>query len=714
MDIIMTHNLKLKKRPLLRDIAFVCCLAAGLSLALILGSFKVDDATIFRYPQSGHVMNLGGIFGASMARVLIRFLGWSAWLLPCACVGLGWQVISSGTSRSWLVKFLSFPLLVASVSGLVAMISQRVSFLNQQSYAPAGFVGNCLSEILTGWLNPAGTFVLLFSLACISLMILTRFAPFLWLEKVLVLAPRGYVVLVGVFRAIIEKVSSKKVVQVTEQSPATLEVLRSPEENKMSMAPVEMVDSPTFFRPWLTLLDEPPVQSGQSDQAYLTNNARRVEEKLAEFGVRGEVVDIRPGPLVSMYEYQPAPGVKINRISGLADELAMTLMAHSVRIVAPIPGRGVVGIEIPNSNRELVCLREVLASSAFQQRKARLPVVMGKDLFGNPHVSDLSEMPHLLVAGTTGSGKSVFINSLLLSLLYSATPEEVRLLLVDPKRLELSVYADIPHLLHPVVTESGEAVKLLNWAVQEMERRYLLLAEKAVRDIEGYNRKLAEEKSEQAPLPRIVLVIDEFASLLRTAGREIEAPLVRLAQMARAAGIHLVLATQRPSVDVITGLIKANFSTRVAFQVSTNVDSRTILDQPGAEKLLGKGDMLFMSRESSALQRLHGAWVSDEEVERVVSFLRQQAAPRDQPSLVLPTNAEVQQQVADELDEKWDEALSIVVSTKQISISMLQRRLRIGYNRSARIIELMEQKGYIAPSDGTSRPRDVLIDVIPE
>jgi S-DNA-T family DNA segregation ATPase FtsK/SpoIIIE len=440
-----------------------------------------------------------------------------------------------------------------------------------------------------------------------------------------------------------------------------------------------------------------------------------------------------------MYEFAPAPGVKVNKIAGLQDDLAMALQAVSIRIVAPIPGRGVVGIEIPNKDREIVYLKEIIESEVFQRSGSRLAMALGKDIFGQVVVADLAKMPHLLVAGSTGSGKSVSINTIILSLLYRATPDDVRLIMIDPKMLELSIYEGIPHLLLPVVTNPKKASLALAWAVREMERRYQLMAAKGVRNIDGYNRKLAkeaknlkdlpqepveelfdeqiepplvsapEEELEHAHLPYIVVIVDELADLMMVAGREIEESIARLAQMARAAGIHLILATQRPSVDVITGLIKANFPTRISFKVFSRTDSRTILDSMGAETLLGMGDMLFLPPGVGYLQRVHGAFVSELEVQRVVDFLAKQAKPDyDKSILKAPPASDSSNLEEEEYDELWDEAVKIVTDSRQASISMVQRRLRVGYNRAARMIERMELEGIVGPSDGSGKPREVL------
>ncbi len=469
-----------------------------------------------------------------------------------------------------------------------------------------------------------------------------------------------------------------------------------------------------FALPSLDLLQEPEEPPAAEQAESLKHNSRLLEKKLADFGVQGQVEEVAPGPVVTMYEFKPAPGVKISKVAGLADDLAMNLRATSIRIVAPIPGKAVIGIEIPNQARETVYLREILASKAYSDSPSALTVALGKDILGSPMVTDLTRMPHLLIAGSTGSGKSVFINSLVLSILYKAGPDRVRLLMVDPKRIELSTYNDIPHLLHPIITSPKDATAGLRWAVAEMERRYELLAHLGVRNIRSFNKRLGKgrhqgpEGEELAPLPYLVVIIDELADLMMVASKEVEGLITRLAQMARAAGIHLVLATQRPSVDVITGLIKANFPSRISFRVTSRADSRVILDQQGAEHLLGSGDMLFTPPGTSQLIRIHGAFVSDRESEEVVRFLRSQARPDYDESIVQTGPGDERDLDGEELDERYDDAVALVKKTGQASISYVQRRLRVGYNRAARMIEQMEHEGIVGPSDG-SRPREVLI-----
>jgi len=467
--------------------------------------------------------------------------------------------------------------------------------------------------------------------------------------------------------------------------------------------------------PSLDLLSRPAEEEGGQDMSGLEEKARALASCLTDFGVNGEVHRIVPGPVVTMFEYKPAPGVKLARITSLSDDLAMALRALAVRI-DPIPGKDLVGIEIPNEDREVVYLRDVFESKAFNSAKSRLTLALGKDIQGLPYVADLAKMPHLLVAGATGAGKSVCLNGILLSLLYKAGPDDVKLLLVDPKRIELSVYSDLPHLVHPVVTEMSMAKNALEWAVFEMEKRYEAMARLGVRNIDGFNQKLGKvdlqtrpDLADLAPMPYLVIIIDELADLMMTAAKEAEIAIVRLAQLARAAGIHLILATQRPSVDVVTGLIKANFPTRISFQVTSKHDSRTILDTVGAEKLLGRGDMLFKPSGGKFL-RLHGAYVSEEEIARAVEFWKL----KEPQSFELDFAAWQQDAKAGEAgegapggldgDPVYQEAVDFVMEQGKASISLIQRRFRIGFNRAARYIEQMEMDGLLGPQEG-SKPR---------
>lgn len=472
-----------------------------------------------------------------------------------------------------------------------------------------------------------------------------------------------------------------------------------------------------YVLPPMDLLDEPPRSSRTVDQALLQQNAVILEQKLGDLGVEGRVVAIHPGPVITMYELSLASGIPLRRVLNMSDDLAMALKSGSTRVVAPIPGKDTVGIEVPNLNREIVHFREIVESSTFQESDAPLKMALGKEIDGEPFATSLARMPHLLIAGATGTGKSVGLNSLICSWLMCCHPDDLKLLLVDPKKLELSHYEDVPHLLHPVVTDPEKVPAVLGWAIREMERRYDLLSAVGAKNIQGYNQKVragevpsSEDGIPAQKLPYIVIIVDELAELMMVAAKDIEISIARLAQMARASGIHLILATQRPSVDVITGIIKANFPARLSFQVSARADSRTILDTVGAENLLGMGDMLFLPPGASKLRRLHGAYISEKEIGKLVDFIRAQRRPVYLQEISRQVTDDGQKPAGDPFQEdKYDEAVELVSRLGHASISLIQRHMRIGYNRAARIMEAMEAEGIVGPSDGTSRPRPVLV-----
>ena len=495
------------------------------------------------------------------------------------------------------------------------------------------------------------------------------------------------------------------------RKPTIVEAAKRP---RARAAPKRRAPTGSFHVPPLSLLDDPaPNPHGRVTREELLARSRLLEEKLGDFDVEASVVHVHPGPIITRFEIEPARGVKVSRIANLQDDLALAMKATAIRIIAPIPGRGTVGIEIPNEHPEFVYLKDILASEAFQQLKTEIPLALGKDTTGRVYCSDLAKMPHLLVAGATGSGKSICLNALLTGIIYRSTPKEVRFLMIDPKRLELPRYSGIPHLLSPVITEAKDAAMALQWLVSEMDRRYDVLSTMTVRDIYGFNRRIKEGEDldalapeDRQRLPHIVVIVDEFADLMVRAPREVEAPVQRLAQMARAVGIHLVFATQRPSVDVITGVIKANFASRIAFRVISMIDSRTVLDRNGAETLLGNGDMLFLPTGKPEPIRLHGAYMSPEETARVVAFLKKQGAPvyefdiRDQKTMG--------KLAASQADELYDDAVEVVVGTQMGSTSLLQRRLSVGYARAGRLMDLLEANGVVGPFKG-SKARDVLV-----
>ncbi len=737
-----------------KEILGLIWLALGVLLLVCLGSYSNNDPSFNNNLHPDQINNLVGVFGAYLADLLYQAFGLTALLWPLGCFNLAWRWLKFREVHFRFVRLVAFFILQISIGGLLALKFTSVPLFGSQINEAGGAIGRVLEMLLSRYLNIGGAAIILVVFFLVSLILSTRFSLVLFFDGMMERWGRRMEQRREARKA--RKELRKKEHQTIEiQAPTIIqpEPKKLPatknakgKKSKKTAAEEDQVafsfleTSGLYHMPVSSLLDHDGGEPKPIDRDNLTMAARMLEKKLLDFGVEGDVVEVKPGPVVTMYEFAPAPGIKVNKISNLQDDLAMALQAVSIRIVAPIPGRGVVGIEIPNRDREIVYLKEIIDSTAFLNTKGKLPMALGKDIFGQVVVSDLAKMPHLLVAGSTGSGKSVSINTIILSLLYRATPDDVRLIMIDPKMLELSIYEGIPHLLLPVVTNPKKASLALAWAVREMERRYQLMADKGVRNLDGYNRKLAkeakeaenlppepepiedfldaemeppvliepEEELEHGHLPYIVVIVDELADLMMVAGREIEESIARLAQMARAAGIHLILATQRPSVDVITGLIKANFPTRISFKVFSRTDSRTILDSMGAETLLGMGDMLFLPPGVGYLQRIHGAFVSELEVQRVVDFLSKQGKPSYDKSILKAPPTAGADTLEEEYDALWDDALKIVTDSRQASISMVQRRLRVGYNRAARMIERMEQEGIVGPSDGSGKPREVL------
>jgi len=726
-------------------------LTASVLTAASLLSYHSADPTFFSSSAAGHTTaNWIGTLGAHLSWILFFLVGLGAYALPAFGFWWSWSLLRGRAVFPYgRMHAVGLVLMLWTAVTLAAFHGPKASVFGQEILV-GGQLGTLSASFLAGRLNLLGAHVLLGGLFLIGLVLATPFSLKSF-GRLLLAIPFG---VFSLFKKPRAKAAGTEPKVPTEERPApaaqpsrkaknasgTERKLRetvpapTPRVSAEEPAPSSREKTAPSGRfaeavplPSVDLLDFYEAEEASLDPSVLQQKARTLEEKLGDFGVQGRVVGINPGPVITMYEYSPAPGIKISRIVSLADDLSMALKAMSVRVVAPIPGKAAIGIEIPNEKRAMVSLRSIIESKAFTASPSPLTIALGKDITGDPVVTQLTRMPHLLIAGATGTGKSVCINAILLSLLYRNTPETLRFLLIDPKRIELSTYENIPHLLHPVVTEPKMATRALRWAVQEMELRYKLLADKNVRNIESYNRVLGKEESrktpegppretangfvlEHHPLPYIVLVIDELADLMMVASREVEEYITRLAQMARAAGIHLILATQRPSVDVLTGIIKANIPTRISFQVSSKVDSRTVLDTNGAETLLGAGDMLFLPPGTGKLQRIQGAFVSDAEVQRVTDFWRERH-PEADPMAQRVSFAEKESgsEIADEeMDEKYEEAVRLVVESRQASISMIQRRLRIGYNRAARMIEIMEQQGIVSPSDG-SKPREVLV-----
>jgi len=740
-------HVSLNKR--LKEGAFLLLLAVSAYFVMALLSYSPEDPSWGYVGPRDHAQNAGGPTGAWFASVLFSLVGLMAYICPLMIAWAGWVMFRERndeeshihlTIARWVGFFLT-------LIGSTALSSMHVMRGNTLPEGPGGILGQQFSEWTIAALNQAGASLLLLAALLIGV---TLFSGVSWLA---VMDSIGGFTL-AVYRQTIElfgklkesqnaramKQERKEVVlkekkRVKNKPPPIIEApipevkksVRIEKEKQMTLLEIE----PNTSLPPLSLLDPAQHSGNKMSPESLQALSGQVERRLADFGIKAEVEAVLPGPVVTLFELSLAAGTKASKVTSLAKDLARALSIISVRVVEVIPGKSVIGLEIPNEHREMVYLSETLHSEAFDKSKSPLTLALGKDISGQPVVADLGKMPHALIAGTTGSGKSVAINTMILSLLYKATAEEVRLIMIDPKMLELSVYEGIPHLLTPVVTDMKEAANALRWCVAEMERRYKLMAAMGVRNIAGFNKKIADAEKAGEPIkdplfvveadpitgdlpeipdlrhmPYIVVIIDELADMMMVVGKKVEELIARLAQKARASGIHLLLATQRPSVDVITGLIKANIPTRIAFQVSSRIDSRTILDQMGAEHLLGHGDMLYMPPGSSIPQRTHGAFVDDHEVHRVVSHLKQSGEPNyieeilQEPTEAIPgLSADAAGVDTEDSDPLFDEAVQIIVESRRASISGVQRRLKIGYNRAARLVEEMERIGIVSSPD---------------
>ena len=749
----------------------------GLSLAILLAlsllsysphdpSFNVSTPS----PSSAPVRNWIGPFGAHTADLVFQFCGFAAFLFPVAMFLIAMKWFRSHVPDAPIAKSIGFCMLLTSVSAELALVRASAPWLVPEvrgALPPGGFLGSLLGDSMRAAFNPIGANLVAIATMLTALFLTTSFSfrsALAWMKKPM--ASEGaigrIIARVKAWREERESARLRKRVEeikiagrppVQQQRVSSKELdeeeeLAEPEadENRLidrapavikfhepEVAPPPKRNAPdpkisrskTAFRLPSPSLLKTAERGEKMDETELKEYARAIEQKCAEFDVGGHITQINPGPVVTTFEFKPEAGIKYSRITGLGDDLCLALKAESI-LIERIPGKSTVGIEVPNPHRETIALRDVIESPEFSHTSSKLTLPMGKDLIGRIRTAELTQMPHLLIAGSTGTGKSVFINSLLMGMLYKATPDEMKLVLVDPKQLELGLYSDIPHLFTPVVTDPKIAANVLRNATREMERRLKLLAGRSVRNIEQYNRTFEKgqslslfengEDEEHRPLPYLVIVIDELADLMMVDTNGVEESITRLAQMARAVGIHLILATQRPSVDVITGLIKANFPARISFRVASKVDSRTILDSNGSESLLGKGDMLYLPAGSSRLHRIHGPYVHESEVVAVCDFWREQAKalynmdllkpPRDENATAGGSGADAEG--GDEVDDElYQDAVRVVCEMGRASTSTLQRRLRVGYGRAARLIDLMEKDGIVGPPDG-SKPREVL------
>ena len=751
-------SLKENQRPLpgkvaalLRESKWFVLIAAALYVALVLATFNVADPGWSHSAAAADIRNAGGRVGAWIADLLLYLFGVSAWwwvVLLVYAVLWGYRRLdgrSISDRRPFAIALAGFAVLLVASSSIEAL--RLHSIKAALSLAPGGMIGAVAGKTLSATFGFTGATLILLTLCAVGLSLFTglswvavmeTFGTALeWLyERVLNTSSRWRDRKAGEIAA--EKreaaVGEKRELLLEDHvplriEPPLMEIPKSPRVQKERQEPLfrELPDTPL---PPIKLLDEAASDVEALSAETLEYTSRLIEKKLGDFGVQVRVLAAYPGPVITRYEVEPAVGVKGSQIVNLVKDLARALSVYSIRVVETIPGKSCMGLEIPNPHRQIVRLTEIISSQAYHELHSPLTLALGKDIAGNPVVADLTRMPHLMVAGTTGSGKSVAINAMILSFLYKAEPREVRLILVDPKMLELSMYQDIPHLLAPVVTDMKQAANALAWCVGEMERRYRLMSWIGVRNLSGYNHKMADAEKSGSPLmdpntldsgdpqpleklPYIVVIIDELADLMMVSGKKVEELVARLAQKARASGIHLILATQRPSVDVITGLIKANIPTRIAFQVSSKVDSRTILDQQGAESLIGQGDMLFLPPGSGMPQRVHGAFVADHEVFKVVEYLKSLGRPEFVDGLLDADDAGGgaglgMGEPGGEADPLYDQAVEIVLRTRRPSISLVQRHLRIGYNRAARLIEQMEQTGLVSAMQSNGN-REVLV-----
>ncbi len=696
----------------LNEVKGIILIAIGL---IILGSLiRFDRLDLSFYTSHPNIppKNLLGVFGAYLGGIIVFLFGRPmSFIIPVFVLLLGIKFFRQQTPYLSIPRILGFMVLLLSLSSLIGMFSLRNDYLR---FYASGLLGSGIANFVTAYFNRLGAFIIFVTLIILSLALVTEILISSLLLNIINKMRPAF----GIFRHMkkgkpfvikVKTVSSQKP-PVSDKKEAVLDVLPLKPKIQIRTLKPELVSEPKikpkefkigdYHLPSLDLLDSPPPLEARQIKEDLATNARILEDTLEDFGISAKVTDIERGPVITRYELEPASGVKLNRIVALSDDIALTMKAQSVRIIAPIPGKGRVGVEVPNTQSTFVYLKEVLASKEFRESPSKLTLALGKDIAGVPIIADLDEMPHLLIAGTTGSGKTVCVNSLISSLIFRLTPLELKFLMIDPKMVELAPFNGLPHLLCPVVTDAKKASIALNWVVNEMEERYHLLAKAGARNIEAYNER-------QEKIPYIVVIIDEFADLMVVVADKIENAVTRLAQLSRAVGIHLILATQRPSVDVITGVIKANLPARISFKVASKVDSRTVLDMNGADKLLGKGDMLFLRPGEEKLIRIQGTLVTDKEIEKVVDFIKSQAEPIYDEDILKEQARTVK--TDGQKDEIYDEAVKIVMESNQASVSILQRRLRLGYTRAARIIDMMEQEGLIGPFEG-SRPRKILVD----
>ncbi|MFA4854486.1 MAG: DNA translocase FtsK [Candidatus Omnitrophota bacterium] len=689
----------------LNEVKGVILVAAGLMVLASLIRFDRLDLNLYTSSPNIPSKNLLGIFGAHLANVIVFLFGnISSFIFPFLVITLGVKYFRQDKPYLSIPRLLGMFVLLVSISSLIGMFNLSNDPLR---FHTAGFLGSLTSNFVTTYFSRLGGFIVFLTFIILSLALVTEILISSLFLKTLEKSK-------SIFSGLFNFSHRQKAVQVHPSKPKIfmpeptqprpkIQIKDTPRgdglASKVKVKPRELKIG-DYHLPSVDLLDQPPEPDTRQMKEDLEASARILEETLEDFGIEAKVTDIIRGPVITRYELEPAPGVKINRIEALSDDIALAIKAQSVRIIAPIPGKGRVGVEVPNLHSSLVCIKDLLTSIEYHKQKSPLTLALGKDITGRSVFGDLDDMPHLLIAGTTGSGKTVCVNTCILSLLFRASPNDLKFLMIDPKMVELMPFNGLPHLLCPVVTDAKKAAVALNWVVGQMEERYQLLAKEGARNIEAYNEK-------QEKIPYIIVIVDEFADLMNVARDQIENAITRLAQLSRAVGIHLILATQRPSVDVITGVIKANLPARVSFKVASKVDSRTVLDMNGAETLLGKGDMLFLQPGKEDLIRIQGALVTDAEIERVVEFIKAQGVPVYDGEIL--KEQQKSNSAGGEKDDAYDEAVRVIMESNQASVSILQRRMRLGYTRAARIIDTMEMEGLVGPFEG-SKPRRILVD----
>ncbi len=697
---------ELRKEEIKAVLLIAICVLSLISLL----SFSPNDIAFNTSAVNLKVQNLAGAMGAYFAWFTLFSVGYSAYLIPILSLIWAFGMFKNVLTQNIALRIFGSLVLFLTTGAFLSLLYIYDDSLRIKA---GGIAGLLFSEMLFKYFGKLGSYVIVLTLFILSLLLATEslVLPLIraFTEKMTGLI-KGRVKdeneeeeeKPSLFKPVIERIIKKKAAKIKINEAKKI----TPQANEPFKPLMSSASSGDYNLPSLSLLREPSDEDTAESRESLQNQAAILEGTLGDFGIEAKVVQIDKGPVVTRYELQPAAGVKVQRIVALSDDIALSMKAISVRVVAPIPGKDRVGIEVPNSKMNIVNLREILASDSFAHAKSKLTLALGKDIAGGPVVSDLGTMPHLLIAGTTGSGKTVCVNSIIISMLFHATPDEIKFIMVDPKMVELAPYNGLPHLLCPVITNAKKASAALNWTVSEMEARYQILANETARNIDAYNKKVDEDKK----MPYIVVVIDELADLMVVASQEIEGTITRLSQLSRAVGIHIILATQRPSVDVITGVIKANFPTRISFKVASKVDSRTVLDANGADKLLGRGDMLFLPPGTSKLIRAQAPLVTDGEIEKIVEYIKnQKPAAYNESILKEQDRAQAGNVLANKSDAMYPEAIKVVLGTKHASVSMIQRRLRLGYTRAARLIDAMEAEGIVGPYRG-SKPREILVD----